>query len=167
MDHIGHGALLVEFPAHEGTVIDRERSAVYAAEDQWSSILDRGGRVDFFGSTLQIAPQLRFADLASVARYVDVALARIQFTGAPVTVRHRKGGTRAHYSDGVIALPMHRLWSGREAVVLHELAHHLNAGQEPAHGSTYRMHMISLAEAVQSPESALILSTAYGEAGLL
>jgi putative metallohydrolase (TIGR04338 family) len=147
-------------------VIDRDRAAVYAAEDQWNTILDRGGRVDFFGSTLQIAPQLRFADQASVERYVDAALARMAFTGPPVEIRQRKGGTRAHYSDGVIAIPIQHLWSGRESVVLHELAHHISAGFEPAHGSMYRANMITLVRTVQSAESALILSTAYREAGL-
>lgn len=147
-------------------MIDRDRTAVYAAEDQWSSILDRGGRVDFFGSTLQLAPQRRFADLASVSRYLDRALSLVNFTGPPVTVRQRKGGSRAHYGDGVIAIPIQHLWSGRESVVLHELAHHLSAGSEPAHGPFYRQHMITLVGAVQSAESALILTAAYHEAGL-
>lgn len=147
-------------------MIDRERAAVYAAEEQWSSILDRGGRIDFFGSTLHIAPQLRFADVPSVQRYVDRVLTRMDYRGSELTVRARKGGARAHYSDGVIALPIQHVWSGRESVVLHEVAHHLNADKRPAHGPDFRSCMLTLVECVQSAESALILSTAYREAGL-
>ena len=51
-------------------------SAVYAAEDQWSAVLDRGGTVDFFGSRLDAPMQRRFADVASVQAYVDALLAR-------------------------------------------------------------------------------------------
>jgi len=166
MDHSCHRSLRNGEADHEGAVIDRDRAAVYAAEDQWNAILDRGGRVNFFGSTLYVAPQLRFADLPSVERYVESVLVRMECVGASVKIRQRKGGTRAHYSDGVIALPIQHLWSGRESVILHELAHHLNAGEEPAHGSMYRAHMIALVRTVQSAESALILSTAYREAGL-
>ena len=35
--------------------------ALYAAEDQWSAVLDRGGVVDFFGSRLDVPLQRREA----------------------------------------------------------------------------------------------------------
>ncbi|HAN71376.1 MAG TPA: TIGR04338 family metallohydrolase, partial [Actinobacteria bacterium] len=38
-------------------------NAVYAAEDQWSAVLDRGGVVDFFGSRIDVPMQRRFGDV--------------------------------------------------------------------------------------------------------
>ena len=107
-------------------------SALYAAEDQWSAVLDRGGQVDFFGSRIDVPMQRRFGDIASVRAYVDRVLelpaVRAGYPSAgPVQVRERSGQRRAHYEPGTatIAVPMRDLWGGREAVVLHELAHHL------------------------------------------
>ncbi len=148
-------------------MIDRDRSRVYAAEDQWSAVLDRGGSVNFFGSQIQVAPQLRFADIATVQRYVDqvLGLPDLQcFDPAPVRIRERKGGTRAHYSDGVVAVPIHKVWSGRESVVLHELAHHLAWRTDTTHGVVFRSTMMALVRAAQSAESSLILMAAYEEA---
>jgi putative metallohydrolase (TIGR04338 family) len=148
-------------------VIDRDRSRVYAAEDQWSAVLDRGGTVNFFGSQIHVSAQRRFADIASVQRYVDsvLGLAQVQeFNPAPVRVRARKGGTRAHYSDGVIAVPIQKLWSGRESVVLHELAHHLTWQTDTTHSAVFRSTMMTLVRASQSAESSLILMAAYEEA---
>jgi len=148
-------------------VIDRDRSRVYAAEEQWSAVLDRGGTVNFFGSKLHLTPQLRFGDVASVQEYVDrvLALPEIQsFDAGPVRIRRRQGGTRAHYEAGVIAIPIQELWSGRESVVLHELAHHLVWRQEPTHSELFRSAMMTLVQCVQSAESALLLGAAYEEA---
>ncbi len=148
-------------------MIDRDRSRVYAAEEQWSAVMDRGGAVSFFGSKLHLEPQLRFADVASVQNYVDRALALpdVQSFGAgPVRIRRRQGGTRAHYESGVIAIPIQELWSGRESVVLHELAHHLVWRKEAGHGERFRSAMMTLVQCVQSHESALLLRAAYEEA---
>ena len=145
-------------------MIDRDRSRVYAAEDQWSAILDRGGAVNFFGSQIQVAAQLRFADIATIQRYVDFVLGLPElrsFDPAPVRIRERKGGTRAHYSDGVIAVPVQKVWSGRESVVLHELAHHLAWQTDTTHGAQFRSTMMALVRAAQSAESSLILMAAY------
>lgn len=128
-------------------------------------MLDRGGAVNFFGSTLQIAPQLRFADLASAQQYIDdvLSLPAVAARGTnPIRVRQRRGGSRAHYADGVIALPIQELWAGRESVVLHEIAHHLNGGV--LHDAAFRSTMITLVTAAQSVESALLLRVAYAEA---
>jgi len=150
--------------------IDTDVSAVYAAESQWSAILDRGGVVDFFGSTLQVPTQRRFADIASVQRYVDRVLQlpgiRERASGA-VRVRERKGVTSAHYESATatMAIPITAQWSGREAVVLHELGHHLDR-TEPAHGACFRAAMLHLVSVVQGDESALLLRTAYHEVGL-
>ena len=156
-------------------------SAVYAAEDQWSAVLDRGGTVDFFGSRLDVPMQRRFADVASVQAYVDALLARPGIRSAypsagSVTVRERAGQGRAHYQphDGVIALPLRTLWAGRESVVLHELAHHcacsVGVEADPAgvrwHGTEFRSAMdVLVTEALGEP-AALLLRAGYDAAGV-
>lgn len=156
-------------------------SAVYAAEDQWSAVLDRGGQVDFFGSRMDVPTQCRFADVASVQAYVDGVMAlpevRDQYPGAgPLRVRERSGQGRAHYEPltHTIALPLRTLWAGREAVVLHEVAHHLACSQgvafEPGgrrwHGVEFRTAMCGLAAAVLGEPAALLLRAGYDAAGV-
>ena len=153
-------------------------SAVYAAEDQWSAVLDRGGVVDFFGSRLDVPAQRRFADLASVRAYVAGVLALPGVVGAypdagPVMVRERRGQGRAHYetATATIALPTASLWAGREAVVLHELAHHLacsavDPGEAGWHGAPFRDAMLLLAAEVLGEPAALLLRAGYDAAGV-
>ena len=155
------------------------RAAVYAAEDQWSALLDRGGIVDFFGSRLDLPQQRRFGDIESVRRYVEHVLqlgpVRQAFPDPlPVTVRERAGQTKAHYEPDkqVIAVPMQAAWAGREAVVLHELAHHLSVGRfmqeggpvpgtDDWHGPRYRLAMCRLVAAVLGDTAALLLRAGY------
>ena len=151
---------------------------MYAAEDQWSAVLDRGGVVDFFGSRIDLPIQRRFGDLDGVRRYVDqvVGLTAVQaaFPGAqsPI-VRERSGQTRAHYEPdtATIAIPLKEFWAGREAVVLHELAHHL-AGRPASgaprewHGAEYRSAMCRLVGCVLGESAALLLRAGYEEVGL-
>jgi len=151
---------------------------VYAAEDQWSAVLDRGGIVDFFGSRLDIPAQRRFGDLDGVRRYVarvvDLPSVQAEFPGArPPAVRERAGQTRAHYEPdtATIAMPLKEFWAGREAVVLHELAHHLasraSAGSGVEwHGADYRSAMCRLVGCVLGEGPALLLRAGYEESGL-
>jgi putative metallohydrolase (TIGR04338 family) len=145
---------------------DTDRAAVYAAEDQWTAAIDRGGPIDFFGSRLQLPVQTRFGSLPAVERYVEHLIA--MHPGVPaVSVRHRRGNARAHYSAGVIAIPMTAPWACRESVVLHEFAHHLNAlSIEPAHGPRFRARLVALVERAQAPESALLLRRCFESKGL-
>ena len=157
---------------------DQHRSAVYAAEEQWARQLARGGAIDFFGSPLQVPTERRFADIASVQAYVDAVLGLIgiitQWPGAgPVRGRERRGAGRAHYVDGVIALPITgavgERWAARETVVLHELAHHLVARSHPgavAHGPEFCGDELRLVEIVLGPEAALLLRAAFDGAGV-
>lgn len=155
--------------------------ALYAAEDQWSAVLDRGGVVDFFGSRLDVPLQRRFADVASVQSYADRVLGLPAVTSAypqagPVRVRERRGQGRAHYepASGVIAIPVRTLWAGREAVVLHELAHHLSCSTgvpaDPAgrrwHGPEFRDAMLLLVTEVLGEPAALLLRAGYDAAGV-
>lgn len=167
-----------------GVSRDLHRSSVYAAEDQLGRALERGGVVEFFGSTLMLPIERRFADIPSVQRYVDSVLKVLGECGLvlpPVNIRERAGHTRAHYERArgagaaVIAVPLHlvdgRRWAGRESVVLHELAHHLcahdvRAQHEPAHGPIFCGHLLALHERVIGPESALLLRTGWAAAGV-
>jgi len=144
---------------------DRHRQAVYRAEDQWSALIDRGGTVDFFGSTLQAPVQLRFGRLEEVTDYVEHACAERGIT-AP-TVRHRKGGTRAHYSDGIIAIPSHEPWAMRESVVLHEVAHHVcvTGVGSTQHDEHFTCAMLSLVRMRLGHEAELLLRTGYTACG--
>lgn len=155
-------------------------SAVYAAEDQWSALLDRGGVVDFFGSRIDLPMQLRFGDVASVQAYVDRVLAddavKAEYPRAgALTVRASRSRTRARYlpDEQVIELPG-ELWAGRESVVLHETAHHLacSRGIPPArtsgrwHGEEFRSAMEFIVKRMLGEAAALLLCTGYAEAGI-
>lgn len=155
-------------------------SAVYAAEDQWSAVLDRGGVVDFFGSRLDVPMQRRFADVASVQAYVDLVLAAEQVRAAypraaAVTVRASRSRVQASYlpEQQVIDLPG-ELWAGRESVVLHEIAHHLacSAGADAQrtstrwHGTHFRAAMDLVVTVMLGEAAALLLRAGYDAAGV-
>lgn len=150
----------------ERLVTDRFRQAVYRAEDQWSATLDRGGEVDFFGSRLQVPTQLRFGSLEHARTYVDDVCNGLSID-AP-TIRHRKGGKRAHYSDGEIAIPTDQPWAMRESVVLHEIAHHVSVrtAADHTHSAVFAGSMLSLVELRLGPEAGLLLRTGYQAAGV-
>lgn len=159
---------------------------VYSVEDQWAALLARGGEVDFFGSCLTLPVERRFADLASITRYVDLVLAlesvQMAFPKAGrVRVRERKGQSKAHYepssdpaSAPVIAIPLQQRWAGRESVILHELAHHCacsisqthRGDPERWHGVAFRAAFCALVQCVLGDEAALLLRTGFEEAGL-
>ena len=159
---------------------DANRSAVYAAEDQLGHLLARGGTIDFFGSSLTLPIERRFADVASVQRYADAVLALPWVVRAfprvtPVRVRERAGRGRAHYESetGVIAIPLAgpagARWAARETVVLHELAHHLVAMSgmaRPAHGPVFCGTLLFLVGGVIGPEAALVLRASFDGAGI-
>lgn len=158
---------------------DAHRSAVYAAEDQVARTVERAnrtsaGHLDFFGSSLTLPPERRFADVASVQRYVDAVLGlgwvTERWPGLPgCRVRERSGQTRATYESGAgqparIAVPLATRWAGRELVVLHEVAHHLVAHSpvagEPSHGPTFTGTFLALVEVVVGAEVTLLLRAA-------
>lgn len=155
---------------------DLWRSQVYSAEDQFTSLLNRGGSVDFFGSTLDLVPQRRFGDLDSVRLYVERAcelVADIYPGITPPQVRARKGTTRAHYefSTQLIALPVSDQWALRESVILHECAHHLtwliHGSHVAPHGPEFAQIMLQLVQCVMGENAALLLRVGYQEAGVL
>lgn len=142
---------------------DSDRARVYAAEDQWSAALDRGGEIEFLGSTIDLPVQLRFGTLDAMRAYVERLAGR--YGGEPVTVRHRHGRTKAHYEHGEIAIPTDARWACRESVLLHEFAHHL-AGPEQRHGLSYRTRMLALVNEQLGEPAALVLRVGYQAQGL-
>ena len=157
---------------------DSRRAAVYAAEDQVSAALSRGGRVDFFGSTLTLPVERRFADVASIQRYVDAVLTLTSVregwpSAGPVRVRERAGAAKATYErDGaVISIPLAGpppRWAAREMVILHELTHHLtySRGTEvAAHGPEFVADLATVAGLAIGPEVAVMLRAAFDGVG--
>lgn len=149
---------------------------MYSAEDQVARLLDRGGGIDFFGSRLTLPPERRFADIASVRRYVTAVLGMVGCE-VPVQVRERRGSGRAHYdaATATIAIPLTGIgpqrWAAREIVVLHEVAHHLiaiefGAGEVAAHGPEFCAILLRLVGTVLAPEAALVLRAALDSAGV-
>lgn len=165
----------------DGRRRDTRRSRVYAAEDQVARLLDRaaaGARtVDFFSSTLTLPPERRFADLASVQRWVNAVLdldpVRQRWPATPAcAVRSRRGSARAHYeAPSQIAVPVTARWALRELVLCHELAHHLVfhdpsvPSNAPAHGGDFAEAYIDLVGIVIGPEVALLLRAGFDQAG--
>jgi len=134
--------------------------------------MNRGGKVDFHGSSIEVPVQRRFGSLDAIESYVHwvsqlpCVVERFGVL-APVAVRARKGQAQAHYesSGAVIAIPLDSTWAARESVVLHELAHHIvmtrDGADVPPHGAAFTATMCALVECVLGPESALMLRTSY------
>ena len=159
---------------------DAQRAKVYAAEGFVRTMFDRAAErgnpvVDFFGTSLTLPPEARFASAHSVQAYVDEVLAhpavRQRWPDAgPVRVRARRGAAAAHYEwtdDGAtIAVPQGRAtWALRELVVLHELAHHV-CRSDPPHGPEFVAAHCELASAVMGPEVAHVLRVVYAKEGV-
>lgn len=164
------------------TARDSQRSSVYAAEEFVRNLFDRAAQhssrsIDFFGESITLPPEARFASVDSVQSYVDAvlampAVAEIADSPAPVRVRSRRSATAAHYENagdsGVIAVPdrVSTQWALRELVVLHEVAHHLAGPAGPAHGPRFVATFCALAAAVMGPEVGHVLRVVYAKQGV-
>lgn len=158
---------------------DTQRSRVYAAEGFVRTLFDRAAQhssrtVDFFGESITLPPEARFASVDSVARYIGDVLAlpavtAIRPAAGPLSVRVRRGTTAAHYeNDGqsaVIAVPdgLGANWAMRELVVLHEVAHHLCGPGGQPHGPEFTAMFCALASAVMGPEVGYVLRVVYAK----
>lgn len=149
---------------------DSLRQAVYRAEDQWSALMDRGGDIDFFGSSITAPVQLRFGSLDDVRAYVDHVCRLREIPG--IQVRHRRGGTRAHYevqaNGGMIAVPTNQPWAMRESVILHEISHHIGITVHASahHDRAFTSSMLSLVQEFLGHEAELLLRTSYQASGV-
>ena len=149
---------------------DAQQQAVYSAEQRLVRLIDASpdGIVRAFGTKWVVEPEVKFGNVDDVQLYVDRVLAHIGCP-RPVTVRHRRGATMAHYEswDAVIALPPRAIgggWSLRETVVLHELAHHLSRNGQ-AHGPEFARALVTLWEDIGSPVTARLLHICLHEEG--
>jgi len=88
----------------------------------------------------------------------------------PVSVTRRAGDAMAHYSSGVIHLPVTSDWALHELVVLHELSHHVVSVIEPtaaSHGDRFVSVYLFLVATQMSEETALVLRGALESQGLV
>lgn len=161
---------------------DTQRSRVYAAEQFVRTVFDRAAQhnsrtVDFFGESITLPPEARFASVHSVQRYVDEVLALPDVAAlrpdcGPLNVRARRAATAAHYertgSSARIAVPDRGggTWALRELVVLHEVAHHLCDPDAAAHGPEFVDVFCRLAAAVMGPEAGHVLRVVYAKEGV-
>ena len=155
------------------TGIDSERQRVYAAEDAWSKVLDRGGAVDFFGSRFIVPTQRILGDLRALRQTAQAWLSSQECRAwypscGPLEIRDRKGQMRAHYEPtAVIAIPVQSAWACRESVLAHEVAHHLSwSTHEVPHDRHFRLAMTRVAEIAFGPQAAVLLRASYDGAGL-
>ncbi len=162
------------------TRADAQRALVYDAEQLVHRLLDRSADfpvVEIAGSRLTLPVERRFATLTSVQDYLDRVAAlpvvhrRWPRAAVAVTVRERRGDGSAHYerTGAVIAVPgtsRGRQWALRELVLLHELAHHLAEGVEPAHGPAFTGRLIELVDIVIGAEAAFLLRVTFSDNGV-
>lgn len=159
---------------------DSTRSRFYAAQHLVQTLFDRSATaptVIVAGSTVTLPMERHFGDIAGVQSYVDRLLSldwvRRDWPRArtPVTVRRRRGARSAHYErDGaVMAIPPAAGadgWALRELVVLHEVAHHLAAAAEPAHGAAFTRIYLALLDGIVGAEAAFLMTVTLGDQGL-
>jgi putative metallohydrolase (TIGR04338 family) len=165
------------------TARDSQRARVYDAEGLVRRMFDRadeaGARtVELYGSQITLPVERRFASVESVQSYVDRVLGlnwvRADWVRAsePMTVRARAGSAAAHYETegAVLAVPVHAggsAWALRELVILHEIAHHLDAAADTApHGPEFCTRYLELVDGIVGPEAALVLRTTLLSCGV-
>ncbi len=83
---------------------------MYDAEDVVGRVLERGGTIEHYGSTLVLPGLRKFGDVADVPAYLDRVLAHppvaaLPRAGVPVAVRERRGARAAHYEPAGAAGP--------------------------------------------------------------
>ncbi|GAB2987076.1 TIGR04338 family metallohydrolase [Nocardioides montaniterrae] len=160
---------------------DPDKSAVYAAEDQLATWLDRvtpeRPTISVDGAVHEAEVEPRFTDPEAVGRYVEQVLTHLRDRGcdyagreqARVGVRARQGRTKAIYTPEppTIAVPPFEVggrWALRGLVVLHELTHHLSGALD--HGADFRTTYLRLLEDIGNPVLAQLLHLTYAAQGL-
>ena len=161
---------------------DTGRERFYEAERLIRGLFDRAGdhrTVQLAGTDLTLPVEAQFGTIDSVREYVGRVLtmpsvtARFDAARRPVTVRSRRGNRSAHYavdSSGgrEIAIPDGRdgRWALREAVVLHEIAHHLDESDGPAHGRRFTQTLTELVGLVMGPEAEFVYRVVLADSGV-
>lgn len=150
---------------------DYGRSAVYSAENQVSRVVNRGGSVDFFGSTLHVPMQRKFGDIEGVVEYLR-ALRECSWghgqTPTPNILPSRSLRKATWVHPNTIRLPTTSDWALTEMVVLHEYAHHVTFYEHDAtgHGIEFRNCLVDLVSDAIAPEAGLLLTAALDQAGV-
>lgn len=166
---------------------DTGRGALYDAESMLLAMFARSGSgrgVEIAGTTVTLPVEAQFASADSVRDHVGRVLAmpsvqaRFPRAAVPVVVRERRGHAKAEYirvggagsrTPGEIAIPTsgEGRWALRELVVLHELAHHLDDSDGPAHGRGFVVTLIDLVELVLGPEAGFVYRVVLADSGVL
>lgn len=149
------------------TTPDPDRVTLYDAENRLIGWIDRGDPVRLDGTTWIPETDPLFATIEEVADFCAAATARLGVP--PVTVRARRGATRAEYLDGEIRVPpldVGGAWAMRGLVVMHELAHHLAhvAGDVDGHGPGFRTHLYRVLHDLGQPTNARLLELGFAAA---
>ncbi|MGJ3508367.1 DUF2786 domain-containing protein [Enemella sp. A6] len=149
------------------TTPDPDRVTLYDAENRLIGWIDRGEPVRLDGTTWIPEADPLFATIDEVAHFCAEATARLGVP--PVSVRARRGATKAEYVDGEIRVPpldIGGAWAMRGLVVMHELAHHLahTAGDPPGHGPAFRTHFYRVLHDLGLPSNARLLELAHAAA---
>lgn len=149
-----------------------ETAAVYDCEFTLRDML-KLSKVHVHGREVHIPVERNFADIVSIQQYVDKVLAlnwvQAQYPTAkrPLRVQKKpKGANVASCGGGVMNVPInseHR-WALREAVILHELAHHLTP--HCGHSAEFRDCFAWLLEEIVAPEVGWLLRTIFWDRGL-
>ncbi|WLP92065.1 TIGR04338 family metallohydrolase [Gordonia sp. NB41Y] len=160
---------------------DVGRAQMYAAERLVFRMFERAGSartVQIAGTELTLPTEALFGSVDSVRDYVSrvvsmpAVLERFPRSGVPVAVRSRGGFRSAEYrrvgGHAEIAIPDTRegRWALRELVVLHELAHHLDDGDGPAHGRGFVLTLTELVGTVLGPEAGFVYRVILAESGV-
>jgi putative metallohydrolase (TIGR04338 family) len=145
-------------------------TALYRAESMVRNIL--ASQYDcptttIYGSTITVPLERCWADLTSLAQYV-------QSLDPTITVRSRRGSASAHYEPAThtIAVPVRRgatdrtPWAMRQLVVLHELAHARTRYDQDAHGPAFAQAFLDLVLQEMGPEAHFLLQAMFHENGV-
>ena len=151
---------------------DSHRAAVYAAEDQLSRLLASGGVIDFHGSTLDIAPEQTFQEIAEIQEYLDAIRWTSWGHGDLIAARmcaSRATTTAEWRAPNLIRVPVKQGWAMRESVVLHEYSHHVQFHRTGAtsHDEDFCQTLLGLVEYAMSPAVALLLRAGLTDNGAL
>lgn len=162
---------------------DTRRERFYEAERMVFRLFERAGgthTVQLAGTELTLPVEAQFASVDSIRDYVGRVLSmpsvaqRFDAASTPVTVRARRGHRSAHYARHLdsdlreIAIPdsAEGRWALRELVVLHEIAHHLDDSDGPAHGRQFATTLTELVGLVLGPEAEFVYRVVFADSGL-
>jgi putative metallohydrolase (TIGR04338 family) len=155
---------------------DSQKSALYASETLLSGLFDRclkydNPTVEVEGVTLDLPPEGKFADIASLQTYCDKVCKLMKVEAVHVEAHRNQHGNAFYQSAGrrIVIPDGQNRWALRELVVLHELAHHVTWVQNldaAAHGPEFVANYITMLERVMAPQAGLAARLVYAANGV-